>query len=86
VFAVRVSGADFRALPGVASLGTRPMVNGQEMLLEAHLFDFDADLYGRELEVEFITRLRDELTFASMDAMVQQMRLDAAAARRILGA
>jgi len=86
VFAVRVSGADFRALPGVASLGTRPMVNGQEMLLEAHLFDFDADLYGRELEVEFITRLRDELTFASMDAMVQQMGLDAAAARRILGA
>jgi len=86
VFAVRVSGADFRALPGVASLGTRPMVNGQEMLLEAHLFDFDADLYGRELEVEFITRLRDELTFASMDAMVEQMGLDAAAARRILGA
>ena len=86
VFAVRVSGAGFRALPGVASLGTRPMVHGREMLLEAHLFDFDADLYGRELEVEFITRLRDELTFASMDAMVEQMGLDAAAARRILGA
>ena len=86
VFAVRVSGADFRGLPGVASLGTRPMVGGREMLLEAHLFDFDADLYGRELEVEFITRLRDELSFASMDAMVEQMGLDAAAARRILGA
>jgi riboflavin kinase/FMN adenylyltransferase len=85
VFAVRVSGAGLRALPGVASLGTRPMVHGREMLLEAHLFDFDADLYGRELEVEFITRLRDELTFASMDAMVEQMGLDAAAARQILG-
>jgi riboflavin kinase/FMN adenylyltransferase len=85
VFAVRVSGAGFSGLPGVASLGTRPMVHGREMLLEAHLFDFDGDLYGLELEVEFITRLRDELTFASMDAMVQQMGLDAAAARRILG-
>jgi riboflavin kinase/FMN adenylyltransferase len=85
VFAVRVNGAGVDGLPGVASLGTRPMVHGHEMLLEAHLFDFDGDLYGLELEVEFISRLRDELTFPSMDAMVQQMGLDAAAARRILG-
>ncbi len=61
------------------------MVNGHEMLLEAHLFDFDADLYGQELEVEFIARLRDELTFPSMGAMVQQMGRDAADARRLLG-
>ena len=86
IFAVRVSGAGFTARPGVASLGTRPMVHGQDMLLEAHLFDFDGDLYGRELEVEFIALLRDELTFPSIDAMVRQMGLDAAAARRILGA
>jgi riboflavin kinase / FMN adenylyltransferase len=86
VFAVRVGGAGAAALPGVASLGTRPMVHGSDMLLEAHLFDFDGDLYGRELEVEFIARLRDELTFPSMDAMVQQMGRDAAEARRILGA
>jgi riboflavin kinase/FMN adenylyltransferase len=85
VFAVRVNGAGFVARPAVASLGTRPMVNGHEMLLEAHLFDFDADLYGQELEVEFIARLRDELTFPSMDAMVQQMWRDAADARRLLG-
>jgi riboflavin kinase/FMN adenylyltransferase len=85
VFAVRVNGAGLAAWPAVASLGTRPMVNGREMLLEAHLFDFDADLYGQELEVEFIARLRDELTFPSMDAMVQQMGRDAADARRLLG-
>jgi riboflavin kinase / FMN adenylyltransferase len=85
VFAVRVNGAGFVARPAVANLGTRPMVNGHEMLLEAHLFDFDADLYGQELEVEFIARLRDELTFPSMDAMVQQMGRDAADARRLLG-
>jgi riboflavin kinase/FMN adenylyltransferase len=86
VFAVRVSGAGLTTCPGVASLGTRPMVNGSEMLLEAHLFDFDGDLYGQELEVEFIAHLRDELTFASMDAMVQRMGHDAAEARRIVGA
>jgi riboflavin kinase/FMN adenylyltransferase len=86
VFAVRVSGAGLTARPGVASLGTRPMVNGSEMLLEAHLFDFDGDLYGQELEVEFIARLRDELTFPSMDAMVERMGHDAAEARRIAGA
>ena len=85
VFAVRVNGAGLAGWPAVASLGTRPMVNGHEMLLEAHLFDFDADLYGQELEVEFIARLRDELTFPSMGAMVQQMGRDAADARRLLG-
>jgi riboflavin kinase/FMN adenylyltransferase len=55
------------------------------MLLEAHLFDFHGDLYGRELEVEFVARLRDEATFASMDAMVRQMHVDAEQARRQLG-
>jgi riboflavin kinase/FMN adenylyltransferase len=73
-------------LPGVANLGTRPMVDGTQMLLEAHLFDFDADLYGRELEVQFVARLRDELRFESMDAMVAQMHRDADEARRILNA
>jgi riboflavin kinase/FMN adenylyltransferase len=85
VFAVRVSGAGLVAYPGVAALGTRPMVHGTQMLLEAHLFDFDADLYGQELEVEFVAHLRDELTFPSMDAMVEQMGRDAAEARRIVG-
>ncbi|MGH8231006.1 MAG: bifunctional riboflavin kinase/FAD synthetase [Steroidobacteraceae bacterium] len=85
VFAVRVNGPGFAGHPAVANLGTRPMVHGNEMLLEAYLFDFDADLYGQELEVEFVARLRDEATFASMDAMVQQMQRDAADARRVLG-
>jgi riboflavin kinase / FMN adenylyltransferase len=86
VFAVLVSGPGFSSHPGVANLGTRPMVHGTQMLLEAHLFDFDGDLYGQELEVEFIAHLRDELTFPSMDDMVQQMVRDAAEARRIIGA
>jgi riboflavin kinase / FMN adenylyltransferase len=69
----------------VANLGTRPMVGGQGMLLEAHLFDFAADLYGRELEVQFVARLRAEQQFESMEALATQMRRDAAEARRILG-
>lgn len=72
-------------MPGVASLGFRPTVNGKEPLLEAHLFDFDGDLYGRRLEVEFVAKLRDEEKFPDLDAMVRQIDLDAAQARRILG-
>jgi riboflavin kinase/FMN adenylyltransferase len=85
VFAVRVHGGGLKAWPGVANLGTRPMVGGGSTLLEAHLFDFSGDLYGRELEVEFVAHLRDESTFASMDAMVHQMHTDAEQARRQLG-
>jgi riboflavin kinase/FMN adenylyltransferase len=72
------------ALPGVASLGTRPTVAGVEALLEAHLFDFCEDLYGREIEVEFAAKLRDEAHFATLEALTAQMRRDAADARRIL--
>ncbi len=90
VFAVWVRGAGTvrEPWPAVASLGSRPMVGGRVPLLEAFLFDFDGDLYDRELEVEFVALLRGEQTFAfeSMDAMVAQMHRDAAEARRILGA
>ena len=84
ILAVRVSGAGLQGWPGVASLGTRPTVNGVEPLLEAHLFDYAGDLYGRELEVEFVAKLREELRFDALDALVEQMHQDAAAARRAL--
>jgi riboflavin kinase / FMN adenylyltransferase len=84
LFAVRVrEGGVMR--PGVASLGTRPTVGGTETLLEAHVFDFAGDLYGRELEVEFVAKLREEQQFASLAELSAQMRRDAAEARRILG-
>lgn len=86
IFAVRVHGAEGGvALPGVASLGTRPTVGGTVPVLEAHVFDFARDLYGREIEVEFVAKLREEECFASLDALVEQMHLDAAEARNILG-
>jgi riboflavin kinase/FMN adenylyltransferase len=84
IFAVRVHGVGSGPLPGVASLGTRPTVAGVEALLEAHLFDFCEDLYGREIEVEFAAKLRDEARFATLEALTAQMRRDAADARRIL--
>ncbi|MBV8342027.1 MAG: bifunctional riboflavin kinase/FAD synthetase [Gammaproteobacteria bacterium] len=86
IFAVRVRGADTGERTGVASLGTRPTIGGTEALLEAHLFDFDGDLYGREIEVEFVARLRAEECFASLEALTAQMERDAAEARRILNA
>jgi riboflavin kinase/FMN adenylyltransferase len=84
IFAVRVRGAADAPLPGVASLGTRPTVDGEHTLLEAHVFDFSGDLYGREIEVEFVAKLREEERFASLDALVAQMHADAAQARQIL--
>src|SRR6202021_3452427 len=81
---VWVHGIDSRPLPGVASLGTRPTVNGVEPLLEAHVFDFSGDLYGRPIEVEFVAKLRDEVKFDSLDAMKVQMQSDAAQARGVL--
>lgn len=87
IFAIRVHGVEPAAgLAGVASLGTRPTVGGTRPLLEAHVFDFAGDLYGREIEVEFVARLREERKFDSLDAMVEQMHQDAADARSALAA
>jgi riboflavin kinase/FMN adenylyltransferase len=86
VFAVRVHGVAAGAWPGVSSLGTRPTVGGVEPWLETFLFDFAADLYGREIEVEFVRRLRGERRFESVEALVEQMHRDATAARSVLAA
>jgi riboflavin kinase/FMN adenylyltransferase len=90
IFAVRVRGGGLDGAagghPAVASLGTRPTVRGVEPLLEVHLFDYQGELYGAELEVEFVARLRDEQHFGSLEAMVAQMHRDAAAARAALAA
>jgi riboflavin kinase/FMN adenylyltransferase len=84
ILAVRVYGIESEPLIAVASLGTRPTVDGTEMLLEVHVFDFAGDLYGREIEVEFVAKLRDEFKFDSLDALIVQMKIDAAQARELL--
>jgi riboflavin kinase/FMN adenylyltransferase len=84
IFAVRVAGVEAGLRPGVASVGTRPTTDGTEPLLEVHVFDFDREIYGRHIEVQFVARLRDELKFPDLPSLQHQMQLDAAAARRIL--
>ena len=84
VFAVRVSGAELDRHPGVASIGMRPTVGGRDWLLEAHLFDYDGDLYGRHLNVEFVKFIRAEHKFDNVDAMKQQMLDDAEKAKEFL--
>jgi riboflavin kinase/FMN adenylyltransferase len=89
IHAVRVRGVDpqnaHTAFAGVSSLGFRPTVDGTEPLLEAHVFDYEGSLYGRELEVEFVAKIREEEKFESLDALVRQMHRDAVEARRLLG-
>lgn len=81
VYAVRVG-----ALAGVANLGVRPTVDDSGRLsLEVHLFDFDGDLYGRELTVAFVARLRGERRFDGLPALRAQLARDCAAARAALG-
>ncbi len=84
IFAVRVDGPGLASHPAVASLGTRPTFDGTELLLEVHVFDFDGELYRSNLDVDFIARLRDEVRFDSLDALVEQMHRDAAQARACL--
>jgi len=83
IYAV-IARVDGRAFPAVASFGTRPTVDNGPPLLEVHLLDFDGDLYGREIEVEFIARIRNELKFDSLDALKAEMERDKARARAIL--
>ena len=82
IFAVKCYGAATRGLEGVASLGTNPAVRASgPATLEAFLFDFSGDLYGRRLSVEFVKKLRDEEHFASLDQLAAQIRRDCDAAR-----
>jgi riboflavin kinase/FMN adenylyltransferase len=85
VYAVRVHGLADVSLAGMANLGTRPTVNGNHKLLEVHLFDFDADIYGRHVSVEFVHKLRDEKKFDSLEALKVQIIQDEDAARGVLG-
>jgi riboflavin kinase/FMN adenylyltransferase len=76
VFAVEVAGIRDVPLAGVANVGTRPTVDGTRSLLEFHLFDFDADIYGKHVDVTFRYKLRDERRFASLDELKTQIGRD----------
>ncbi|MFZ5671183.1 MAG: bifunctional riboflavin kinase/FAD synthetase [Pseudomonadota bacterium] len=86
VYATRTRLPDGRVLPGVANIGNNPTTGEVETRLEVWLFDFDEDLYGQVIETGLIAFLRPEEKFASIEAMVEQIRRDERAARAILGA
>jgi riboflavin kinase / FMN adenylyltransferase len=82
IFAVRVRGIDDRPRPGVASVGVRPTIAaGGKPLAEVFILDFDAPIYGRRIEIEFLHKLRDEARFDTLDALSRQMHTDVAQAR-----
>ncbi|MEW8436248.1 MAG: bifunctional riboflavin kinase/FAD synthetase [Candidatus Thiodiazotropha sp.] len=86
VYAVKVDGLDPHGLPGVANIGNRPMVEGDyRYLLEVHLFNFEREVYGKHVSVEFVWKLRDEQCFDSFEVLRQQIARDAEQAREILG-
>lgn len=83
VYAVRVRiGSDMHG--GVANLGFNPTFANAERSLETHIFALDADLYGRYIEVMFVAYLRGERKFPSIDTLIEQIRIDAIEARRLL--
>ncbi|RME75430.1 MAG: bifunctional riboflavin kinase/FAD synthetase [Chloroflexi bacterium] len=73
-------------LAGVTNVGVRPSFDGDTRTVEIYLFDFDRDIYGQQMTVEFVARLRDEQKFESVDALIAQIQADIQQARQILGA
>ena len=85
IYAVRVRGVEQNSrLNGVASVGTRPTVDGEGWILEVHLFDWSGECYGQRVDVEFVQHLREEKKFDDIDAMTRQIEHDAQQARKVL--
>jgi riboflavin kinase/FMN adenylyltransferase len=86
IFAVEVCGLNGEPLQGVASLGKRPTVKGADAVpvLEVHLFDFKAEIYGRRVRVDFLHKLRDEEKYPDLDSLVAQIRRDVDNAKQFL--
>lgn len=76
---------DAEWIPAVVNIGVRPTFDGAREVVEAHLLDFSADLYGRDLVIEFIDRLRAEQRFDSVGALVEQIGRDVESARARMG-
>lgn len=86
IYAGTFRGADGLDRPAAINLGRRPTFYAAgHRLLEAHLLDFDGDLYGQQAAVRFVARIRDELRFESVDALIEAMHRDVDAVRAALG-
>jgi riboflavin kinase/FMN adenylyltransferase len=80
------AGIDGVSRPAAVNVGVRPTFDGTELLIEAHLLDFDGDLYGKWLTLEFVEMLRPEIRFENVDALVERMGDDVSQVRQILNA
>ncbi len=76
IYVVQVRGLDDKLLPGVASVGHRPTFGGDKVVLEVYLLDFNRDIYGKRICVEFLHQLRDEIKFDTVDSLLLQMKQD----------
>lgn len=81
VYTVYMHGLSEESLPGVANIGIRPTVDGTRTLLEVHLLDFNRDIYGHEVRVEFCEKLRDEIRYPNIDLLKEQIAKDVLLAR-----
>ena len=84
IYAVRVTLDDGRTLGGVCSIGNRPTIEGAGHSIETYLFDFDEDIYGRKMEIQFVQRLREERKYDTLEALVTQIHLDVEQAKYVL--
>jgi len=68
---------DNQPVYGMMNIGLRPTINGQKLIMEVHYFDFNKDIYDRNIQVSFLKRMRDEQKFDSLEALKQQLKIDA---------
>ena len=84
VYIVKVL-AQGKELGGIANMGVRPTVDGQTPVLEVHILDFSGNLYGKQISVEFLQKVREEKKFAGLDELKEQIFKDISTARRYFG-
>lgn len=76
IYAVRLHGIRAHGLPGVANVGVRPTIGGTRTILEVYLFDFNENIYGKSVSVEFCKKQRDEVRYETLDLLKQQIAID----------
>jgi riboflavin kinase/FMN adenylyltransferase len=75
---------DGRQYGGVSNIGYNPTFGDTSLVAETHIFDFNADIYGRPLKINLLTHLRCEIAFSDVDALIRQIRRDIEVARKVL--
>ena len=82
VFAIQLTGIKDCPINGVANVGNRPTLNGQDKNVEVHLFNFSEDIYHRQVSVDFLHKIREEKKFDSLPSLKRQIQKDCAQAKK----